>query len=58
MRFLSDVAGGIADRVGDSIVNRIPGLGGAGGTQGTIDRNNPYWVTVRSESDNGDAGRR
>ncbi len=51
VRFLSDVAGGTADRVGESIEERVPGLGGAGGTHGTIDRNNPYWVTVRSVHD-------
>lgn len=48
VRFLSDVVEGTVDRVGDSVEKRIPGLGGQGGTHGTIDRNNPYWVAVRS----------
>ncbi|MBW3581278.1 MAG: hypothetical protein KY431_09585 [Actinobacteria bacterium] len=51
VRFLSDVVEGTVDRVGDSVEKRIPGLGDAGGTHGTIDRNNPYWVTVRSVHD-------
>ena len=48
VRFLSDVVESTVDRVGDSVEKRIPGLGGPGGTHGEIDRNNPYWVDVRS----------
>ncbi len=48
VRFLSDVVESTVDRVGDSVEKRIPGLGGPGGTHGKIDRNNRYWVTVRS----------
>ena len=51
VRFLSDVVEGTVDRVGESVEKRIPGLGDAGGTHGKIDRNNPYWVTVRSVHD-------
>ncbi len=51
VRFLSDVVEGTVDRVGDSVEKRIPGLGGAGGAHGKIDRNNPYWVRVRSVHD-------
>lgn len=51
VRFLSDVVEGTVDRVGDSVEKRIPGLADPGGTHGTIDRNNPYWVTVRSVHD-------
>jgi hypothetical protein len=51
VRFLSDVTEGTADWVGESIEERIPGLGGAGGTHGKIDKGNPYWATVRSVHD-------
>lgn len=47
IRFLSGVTGSTLNWVGDSIEERIPGLGG-GGVHEPIDESNDYWVAIRS----------
>ena len=47
IRFLSGVTGSTLNWVGESIEERIPGLGG-GGVHEPIDESNAYWVAIRS----------
>lgn len=48
VRFLSDATETTVDWVGESIEERIPGLGSGGGGHAEIDESNDYWVAIRS----------